>query len=247
MTTKEEIIEIIGHRPLTELEKKLVEEWQRTDKAFAHALNFQYQFVSALHQQERDLLKVYLNEIEAEYKKPKGRSISIKFGKWIAVAASLLVGVGIWWITFTPKNKDLFETHFRPYPNVVAPVTRNGSAANEMSIQNAFFEYEHGDYTKAAALFSRLASESEQPFAYFYEAISKMGMGNTKEALLILQRKSWPTEPFDMKTAAEWYTCLCLIAENREEEALPKLEQITKNHNSPFSREAAILIGQLKK
>lgn len=247
MTTKENIFDIIGQRPLTLSEQQLVKEWCETDSDFAKAVDFQEQFIEALHFQEREKLKSFLKTLEAEQPKHTVKLFTPTLTKWLAVAAAIIAFVAIWQVTFIPQNQKLYAAHFRPFPNVVAPIIRNATSTPDLEIQNAFSAYEQGDYANASVLFNQLAMQSGETYAHFYEAISKMGMGQTKDALNLLLDKSWPSQPFDMKNAADWYIALCLIAEGNQAEALIKLGQIAKNPASPFTNQAKNLIPALER
>lgn len=245
MTTKEEILEIIGHRPLTEVEAKLAEEWRRTDKSFDEAADFQIQLSAALHAKERNDLKNLLQQVE-EIIQPQAKRVRLQSLRWMAVAASVIMALGLWWVVGNRDEDNLYAMHFRPYPNVIAPVTRNAAPGTETLVQNAFQAYETGAYAEADTLFNTLFLQSGEYYARFYQALCKMGKGNTEEALQIWQSNEWPITPFDMKDAAEWYAALCLVQQNKTTEALPRLEQIAGNGASLYAKEAKKIFALLK-
>jgi hypothetical protein len=246
MINKEAILDIIGHRPLNEVEAKLVEEWRQSDSSFAEAADFQLQLRVALHEQERNNLKQMLRQVEEEFAKPKAKRVHLLWYRRIALAASVIIAIGLWWVLGNRNENNLYVAHFRPYPNVIAPVTRNAIAGSETLVQKAFWAYENGSYAEADVFFEQLFLQSGEYFAKFYQAMSKMAVGNTAAALEILQNNDWPTTPFDMKAAAKWYAALCLLAQNKNSEALPILEQIADNEASQYAREAKIIIARLK-
>lgn len=246
MTNKEAILDKIGHRPLTEAEAKLVEEWRQNDSSFAEAADFQLQLSAALHEQERNNLKQLLQQVEEEFEKPKAKRVNLRGYRWMALAASVIIAIGLWWVVGNRNENNLYAAHFRPYPNVIAPVTRNVFPGGETLVQKAFFAYENGSYAEADVLFDELFLQSGEYFAKFYQAMSKMGSGNTEAALQIWQGNDWPVTPFDMKAAAGWYAALCLLDQNKNSAALPILEQIADNEASQYAKEAKIIIARLK-
>jgi len=246
MTTKEAILEIIGHRPLTDAEATLLDEWRATDRNFAGAVDFQLQLSAALHEQERTDLKNLLQQVEAETVKPQAKRVRLQSFRWLAVAASVIMALGLWWVVGNREEDNLYAAHFRPYPNVIAPVTRNAGPGTETLVQRAFLAYENGAYAEADALFNKLFLQSGEYYARFYQALCKMGGGHTEEALQIWQSNEWPFTPFDMKDAAEWYAALCLLQQNKTREALPRLEQIAGNELSLYAKEATKILALLK-
>jgi hypothetical protein len=246
MINKEAILEKIGRLPLTEAEAKLVEEWRQTDKNFGEAADFQLQLSAALHKQERNELKQMLQQVEESSGRPKARQVSLRRVRWMALAASVIIALGLWWVVGNRNEENLYAAHFRPYPNVIAPVTRNVFAGSETLVQKAFLAYENGAYAEADKLFNELFAQSGEYFALFYQAMSKMANGSTEAALTIWQGNDWPVTPFDMKMAAGWYTALCLLKLNKPGEALPLLEQIAGNEASQYAKEAKNIIARLK-
>jgi hypothetical protein len=246
MTTKEAILEIIGHRPLTEVETNLLENWRATDKNFDGAVDFQLQLSAAIHEQERTDLKNLLQQVEAEMVKPEAKRVRFQSFRWMAVAASVIMALGLWWVVGNREEDNLYAAHFRPYPNVIAPVTRNAAPGTDPLVQKAFQAYETGEYAEADALFNTIFLQSGEYYPRFYQALCKMGEGHTEAALQIWQSNEWPITPFDMKDAAAWYAALCLVQQNKTREALPRLEQIAGNETSLYAKEAEKIIARLK-
>jgi hypothetical protein len=122
-----------------------------------------------------------------------------------------------------PLNQQLYEEHYRPYPNVVAPITRGTSETSNFQLMQAFLAYQKQQYKEAENLFKALYAENGQPTILFYVVMCQMEQGDIKMALVTLQENEWPEAPFNMKQDAKWYQALCYLAEGKMELARVQL------------------------
>ena len=97
------------------------------------------------------------------------------------------------------------------------------------------------------ALNSFLQDHPQNDTARFYLALTEMSMGNYELAngrLSPLSQK----DRFSLSSEAQWYLALCYLKlEGRWEEALPLLEQLSKDDSFGKRREAESLIQEMKK
>ena len=191
----------------------------------------------------------YAKDVEPLLKKAGGQHI------WIGVFVTglLLVACGIWfWGYWQPNQQQqerqqaleqLTEWGFKtPYPNIISTDNANMSAALAL--------YEGKDYANAAIALRRLGTAI--PNIVFYQGISLMLQTppNLQEAeaafRVVAEEKN-----DNLNAPAQWYLAICLIRQNKIEEARKVLDILRGGEKpleaSEFKDSATILLKRLEK
>jgi hypothetical protein len=246
---KEELLDKYFEKSLTHEEEEVFALLKETDPKFAEELAFRQQVQQAFVLQERKKIKDFLQEVEKDMvSSGQGKQRLLLAAPWYYAAASLalLVGAVYFFWSGTQQNQSPdYLSYYTPYPNVIAPTTRQGEAAEGDMLELAFFAaYERGDYREA----NRLLENSEKvlaPYLLFYQGIAKFELKAYQEAALLfdlyLQRKDLQFAP-----QAQWYAALAFLAEGNAEKAKPYLLALQKEKSFKVEETIAIL-GTLNK
>lgn len=224
---------------LTAVEQVEFDRLLQSDPAFAEKVKEHGDLKNAIHESERAALKSQLFNLEKSYKKPaRKRQIW-----WFAAAASVLLIIGI----FTFLNSDsaesetLFAEHFKPYPNALRPVVR-GEKTTDLEA-TAFFEYETGNFFKAAEILEQITSEIPDPDLKFYEAMSLMNAKNFTKAYFILKDESLENSKFYPQVL--WYRALLKIRVKDYKPARADLQKLLIEQSEFKEKEARRLLKYL--
>ena len=115
------------------------------------------------------------------------------------------MGVGATiYLTRPGPDEAVFQKHFEPYPST-RPVVRGASTGGP---SRGLTLYEARDYQGAlAALEDDLEREPNDPVALFYAGLSRLAMGQAREAIPDLEHVRRLGEN-DLRAPAEWYLAL---------------------------------------
>lgn len=132
-----------------------------------------------------------------------------------------------------------------------APEDQNGL------LDDAFFYYAMKEYKKAINAIDSISykpltrsNEAMSPFdefnAAYYKALSNMCLGNTKAAIPLLQQAIRKMIPEEDSTKVQWYLALAFLKENKTNEAIKTLQQITGSKiQSSYKKKAASLLREI--
>ena len=107
------------------------------------------------------------------------------------------------------QGKEIYLSYFEPYPNVIAPVVREGQKPDSLN-SKPFLYYDQGDYKAAAKAFGLLFNESNESYALLYQGISLLALGKTNDAISLLEGIDWTFEP-SFTAIAYWYLALAYL------------------------------------
>jgi tetratricopeptide (TPR) repeat protein len=143
--------------------------------------------------------------------------------QYLALAATLVLGVGAAvYLTRPAPGEALFQRYFEPYPST-RPVVR-GAFTDARS--NALALYEARDYRGAlAALEGSLRREPTDPVVLFYAGLSRLSLGQAREATRNLEQVRRLGEN-DLQAPAEWYLALAHLRSHDLAAARSRLERI---------------------
>lgn len=171
-------------------------------------------------------------------KKTKPGSI----GKWIALAASILLIVGVSVYIFQSnetQEQQLFSTYFSPRVHPDAPV-RGESVINLNEVEaKAMYAYEAEDFKKAINHYEILVREYPRNSKHaLFLSISYLGVNNPEKAINVLSRLEKVDENY--KSDIAWYLALAYLKNNEKNAARIVLESLVKEDS--FYTESAIEI-----
>jgi len=160
------------------------------------------------------------------------------------IIAAALLGVLIWRLWPAPERisgEELYQAHFVPYPNVVAPIDRDVPAQERSLREHAYQAYESYDYGQADILLAKLpASDTTQ----FYRGMIAMIKDRFAQARSFLSPLA-EEEGEAFHEAGEWYEALLLLREEKLNAARRRLEMIASEPSHPFLERAQRLLDDM--
>ncbi|MEM9337650.1 MAG: hypothetical protein AAGA66_02915 [Bacteroidota bacterium] len=115
----------------------------------------------------------------------------------------------------TPSSKELFQTYFEPYPNVIS--TRGETPSDYWN------HYDNGDFKGAYEAFPQ---HSENDTINFYLGITLISLNRFDEAIGALNRLDETSRYQELKN---WYMALAHLGADQSQEAVEFLKMITPN------------------
>ena len=221
-------------------ELRLFEEKMKKDKYFAEEVNLHKDIMVGANASFRQEMKNELKEVEKKYSKDNIR----RFPKWtiisVAASISILIVAGFLFINSNESGLTLYNEYFKPYPNVVNPITRS-SVADE---QEGFQQYEIGDYQSAISVFEeQLQEDPGNKAVMLYLAISNLMVSNDKQAIDLL--KKIVESPSDQFFApAKWYLGLAYLKTGSTNKAKTIFQDLAKEENS-YSEKAKHVLSRM--
>lgn len=163
-------------------------------------------------------------------------------GKWVALAASILLLIGVSFYIFQPKEsyeQQLFSTYFSPRVHPDAPV-RGESVMNLNEVESkAMYSYEAEDFKMAVNHYEVLVREYPKNSKHaLFLSISYLGINNAEKAINVLSRLDIVDENY--KSDIAWYLALAYLKNNEKNAARIILEGLAKE--DCFYTESAIEI-----
>ncbi|MVO10183.1 hypothetical protein GOQ30_13505 [Flavobacterium sp. TP390] len=215
-------------------EELIFEKLLLEDSDFAEAFEYEKNVKKAISLNERAALKQKLKTFEK----------SKKSYKWLSVAASFAILIGMYTLTtlFDTNYDSLYKEYYQTYPNTVSPTVR-GETTDDIK-SNAFYAYDSGNYKEAIPLFSEIYTKDGDDYALFYKALSLMEIKEYQEALRNLNLHDYTKEntftPF-----FRWYAALTNLKLKNTEKTKQLLKVLTQTDN-PQKEAAARLLSELE-
>ncbi len=161
---------------------------------------------------------------------------------WLAAAAvvALLFYAGFSLFNAGPDAGELYAAYYEPYPNLVYPITRSNTTAQDPAAK-PYRAYEQKDYEAALAALNA-DTKSPEDTRLFYKGHTLLALNQPEEAieaydaLLTLPNLEQFSDP------ARWYKALALLKLERVEEARSVLQSL---ENSAYSKESKELLEKL--
>jgi len=162
--------------------------------------------------------------------------------QYLALAATLVLGVATAVVLTRPgPGEALFERHFEPYPST-RPVVRGAAADDGRS--NALALYEARDYRGALAAFeASLEREPVDPTVLFYSGLSRLALGQAREASRNLEQVVRLGDK-ELEAPAEWYLALAHLRGHDLAAARSRLERIAESGGF-YQAKARALLSEL--
>ncbi len=220
-------------------EKLVFENLLKKDANFKKEVVFHSNLKKAIKQEDATNFRNFISNLEENVdiknsKKP--------FFKWFA-AASVVILLGLSYLLI-PKQavstNVLFATYFEPYRNVVTPIVRGTNDQDEKTL--AFIAYEKGEYKTAVFLFSKLYTETKEPYYLFYKANALLKLERAKEAIPLLLHHLKTKDTLTAKT--NWYLALAYLKTKEKQKAKTRLKKVIST-NAYHHKEAKELLKKI--
>ena len=159
---------------------------------------------------------------------------------YLTLAATLILGVGAFYWTRPGPGEALFQQYFEPYPSTLSVVR---GAATEGG-PDALALYEARDYRGALArLEGRLESQPKDVTLLFYAGLSRLALGQDREAARALEQVL-RREESELKVPAAWYLALADLRRQDLAAARSRLERIAESGGF-YQDKARALLSEL--
>lgn len=198
------------HNRLSAKEKERFEQAVKEDEALRKNYSEHKAIHNAFLLHEAEQLKLKLKSYEN--KNAKSSTSKLKDPLFLAIAASILVVVGLTYY-FNYFQQNLYEQYFEPYPNVYQPIVRG----NTTQSTKAFMYYENQNYTMAQDAFEDLLDVKNNPNIRFYYALSFLNINQPEKA--VREFKTLQGIKFEFQAEVFWYQSLALIKLQNKNEA----------------------------
>jgi tetratricopeptide (TPR) repeat protein len=158
---------------------------------------------------------------------------------YLTLAATLVVGLGTAiLLTRSGSGEALFQEHFEPYPSR-EPALRGRASGDPDSPMSL---YEAGDYRGAlAGLEARIRQDQDEPQSRFFAGVSRLALGQTREAIVDLERVLLLADK-DLAEPAAWYLALAHLRGSKPAAARPHLERIAAGGGFYRDKARALLL-----
>lgn len=194
---------------------------------------------AALRQQERELLKRELQEIEGNRgkKTTKIRRLYWRVGISAAAAIALiLVYIGLL-PRFAPSPGDLFTQYYEPMPNILVDAERG----QESTILDSTTQGSEISFGSAAP--NSTDDHELDLIEDFYQANQLLGEDKAVEAIPLLTPLAG--QDSDFGRAASWYLALAYIKTLDLDQAKELFGQMAKDTEHPYHKESKAILKVL--
>lgn len=222
---------------LSKEQEELFNKLLISDKDFKAQFDFENDLKQAIKDKENHELKSKLIGFEKEIQKEAPVATSKKSYRYLAIAASITMLIGLAWMGYKDGSasyyEDLYAANFQEYPNTAFTITRGDT--NESLEREAFVAYESKNYAEAVNKFEQISPENKQPYVDFYLAQSFLNLKKNDKAKELLQ--SVIANKDALVAESHWYLALIAIKEKEVETAKAELKLLTKEFD--FNKEKA--------
>lgn len=225
---------------LTEDERKLFDKLLDSDVEFKEQFDFEKNLQGAIKNKENQDLKAKLISFEKDISKPSATVKSKKSYRYLAIAASIALLIGLAWMGYVDSSsssyEDLYAANFQEYPNTVFTITRGDS--NESIEREAFVYYESAEYDNAVEKFNQIPEDEQQPYIDFYLAQSYLNAGQIDLAKENFNKMVAKDETFVAES--HWYLAMIALKEKDKGTAQAELQKLINDYD--FNSEKARII-----
>jgi len=236
----EELIEKHLQNKLSSKERLEFKKLLESNPAFKKEVSLHTNLKKVVEHEDDTNFKNLIADLE---KNTTQKQPNYSYTKWlIAASIALLFGLTYFLNTSQKISTDqLFAQNFEPYRNVVAPIVRSDNQQDDKT--RAFMAYEKGEYEIAISLFTKLYSETKEPYYLFYKANALLKLERAKEAIPLLLEHLKTKDTLTKKT--NWYLALAYIKLKEKKKAKELLKKVVDD-KSYKSKEAKKLIDKFE-
>ena len=232
------LIEAYLENRLDTYESLKVQKRIQEDRDFANKVQDYRKILHSIEAMGEEDFKAELEEWEEDnpYVQPK-----TQWWPMAAVLIALAVVIGYWLIPSptTTSQQELFAENFQPYDDIISARNLNGSEVLNL----AFTYYNQGQFDSAAVNFSLYQKLNPNPSIAFYQGVSLLAAGNTKESLVIFEGLA-NDQGFLLREAAQWYWGLALLKEGQMDQCQQVMENIASSDGHDYQQSAQAILKE---
>jgi hypothetical protein len=235
---KDALIHKYIHQTLTDQERVELEKLLENDPEFKAIFELEKDLHTGLIDTGEEDLKQQLVDFENQDVEEQ-QETSFPFFLKYAIAACVIIGLSVYGSKFfidTTNTDDLFAQNFEVYQNIVQPIERGSGL--ETTQEEAFFKYETKKYKEAVEAFQAEFSKTQEPYYLFYTANAYLALGDTKQAIPLLEKHQKFKDDFYEKS--RWYLALAYI-KDKNKKSIPLLEEISASQEDHHKDAKALL------
>lgn len=240
-------INLIEKKVLNTANEKELDEFNRlseTDAGFKEIASKFEKILLASDQSESENLLQFLKQEERQIQQEE-RIGGRKF-KWLWLLISLIVLFSILVYIFAKQVEpstppQIYATHFEPYRNIAAPVSRGEVPQNDY--EKAFYFYENSDYEQAFPLMKRLNDQKADTALNFYLGILSLENQHFEEARQFFYLIS--KNDVNYAQATEWYIALSYLGQSEEALAKKMFIEIAETEGHFFKVSARAVLTEM--
>lgn len=242
MILNETLLEKYFSKQLSETELQEFEMRYQTDEDFKAEVDLLKDVQDVSEIEDDSQFKSQLASYETEFQETQNSKSPLRSKPLIAVAAVLLIMIGItFFLNKTPNNDQLFSTYFEPSKNVSAPIVR--SESNDELLSNAFITYTEADYKNAIPLFEKAFENTKKSELLFYKGNALLALNQTEDAIDVFKKHLSFSDALTHRS--HWYLALAYIKTEQVENAKMELKTFMDSGESFKKKEAISLLKKL--
>ena len=152
---------------------------------------------------------------------------------YYSIASTIVIAVVVWIFNIGSidnrvQSNDLFSEYFKPYPNVLAPITRSSNASST-NLSDVMSLYDTKQYDKAILGFNQLIEEPVlKNEILFYKGVALLAKGEAAEALYHFELME---EVSSFNDQRKWYLSLAYIQLEDVDNAVVLLHEIINDQS----------------
>lgn len=235
-----ELLEAYQREQLSAEDTAVVKARLVTDEEFQALFEELSRYERGIRQLGREALRAELRAIEQTLPPVEDQNSPAFFRSYplwrMAAGISLIFGLGIL-LFFWSSEPVAVDGYLTPYPNIVFPVERGGTAASADARPQAYMAYDRGQYDLAIARFDqldRLTTEDQ-----FYQGLAYVLAEQYEEGIRRLDPVMKSASA--LRLPARWYTGLCYIKLDKPKEGASVLQPLIDQKTSYAAKAKEIL------
>lgn len=187
---------------------------------------------------ETQVLKERMDEfhndmIENPTVKPHSTKTSILSFSKIALAAGIIIALGVFWIFSGSSNDRLYAKYFKPDPGL--PTTM--SSSDNFAFYEAMVNYKQKDYQTAISKWKKLDQKTpDNDTITYFLGVANLANNNSDDAVFYLKKTIHHPESVFLEDA-QYYLGLAYLKSDNTEAAIRAFEQSNSEKSQELLRE----------
>lgn len=168
------------------------------------------------------------------------------FKKWWMIAGIVVLIAAGSAILICTRLQTSYDTLYSEYYQTYHFSATRGQKEKQLSIDNAFSEYEEGRYESAITMLSNLEEIEKNQFINLWIGLSYMELENYNSAINEFT-KGLDQSDYIGRDYYTWYLALCYVKIQDKKKSLEMLNQLKLNGDNYFSEKAKTLFKKLNR